>query len=201
MIFARHGESTANLSNTFANRGEGFPLTQAGIRQAEDLGGRCVDLRVSRLLTSPLLRARETAYIVATILGVRTEVRPELTEFDVGAWEGTSDREGWAEYARVTSAWAAGETEARTRGGESLAEVMTRFEPLGKELIEMAECGERVLCIGHGGTYRAALPGFFANVTHEFAAAQAFPHSAWILGEARDGAAFCTEWCGVRPPC
>jgi broad specificity phosphatase PhoE len=35
VLFARHGESTANLSRTFANRDDDrWPLTAAGIEQA-----------------------------------------------------------------------------------------------------------------------------------------------------------------------
>src|SRR6186997_264417 len=50
VIFARHGESTANLSHTFANRDESHPLTALGRTQADDLARRLESVGVTRLV-------------------------------------------------------------------------------------------------------------------------------------------------------
>ncbi|MEO8539086.1 MAG: hypothetical protein ABI577_05040 [bacterium] len=59
--------------------------------------------------------------------------------------------------------------------------------------------GESVLCIEHGGTYRAALPEFLANVTREFAAALEFPNTGVVVAEARGPEFVCVDWCGGVP--
>jgi probable phosphoglycerate mutase len=184
--FARHGESTANLSRTFANRDGHFPLTPAGRSQAEALAARAAPLGITRLFASPLTRANETAAIVAERLGLVAEGREELREFDVGKWEGTAGDGGWAD--------------CRISDGESCREVIERFRPFAGHLVDLARAGERVLCIGHGGLYRAALPSFFANVNHQFAFAQPFPNTGLVIGELVDGLPMCVEWCGVAPP-
>lgn len=199
LVFARHGESTANLTRTFANRTDRFPLTSAGLAQAKVLAGRCGPLGFDRLFTSPLLRARQTANEVAAATGLSPEVREGLREFDVGVWEGSASEDGWAEYARVTADWAAGHSSAAMPQGESLDDIRARFSSFADELVALATEGQQVLCIGHGGLYRAALPGFLVNVTHAFAHSVDFPTTATVTAEVRTEALVCTAWCG-RPP-
>ena len=197
LIFVRHGESTANLSRTFANRGEGWPLTVAGRAQAHALAARLTSEGVTRLLSSPLERARQTAEILAELFRLPVEVREELREFDVGRWEGTSADEGWAEYESVTAGWLRGESDLAVGGGESLAATIARFAPLAHELRKPGR-DKTILCIGHGGLYRAVLPGFFANLSYEVASGLEFPNGGMVVGEVRNGIALCHEWCGIR---
>lgn len=199
LYFARHGESTANLSRTFANRTESFALTPLGREQAEALAARAATLGITRLFASPLVRAGETAAIVGECLGIEPETTEALREFDVGRWEGTADDRGWAEYASITARWAAGDHDCRISDGESCLDVIGRFRPFGVQLARLPAAGERVLCIGHGGTYRAALPAFFANVSHEFAFAQPFPNTGLVVGQIVAGRPECIEWCGEPP--
>lgn len=74
-LLLRHGESVHN-----ADRG-GEPsahsdrdqLTEKGVEQAHAAGGGLCDLGVTRLLTSPLRRARETAQAIGDALGLEAE--------------------------------------------------------------------------------------------------------------------------------
>lgn len=193
IIFARHGESTANLSRTFANRDEAHSLTPVGVAQAERLAGELAGRSVRRLFTSPITRALETADIVARRLNIVPQATEALREFDVGRWEGASDEEGWAEYQRVHGAWLAGDEEAAVGGGESLADIRLRTQQFFDELVRLEGT---TVCISHGGLYRTALPGRLANVTKEFAFTRDFPNVAWVEAEAHDGRLWCVEWCG-----
>jgi probable phosphoglycerate mutase len=199
LYFARHGESTANLTRTFANRTSGFPLTALGREQADALADAFSSLGITRLFASPLTRAAETAAVVSGRLGLAAVTSEALREFDVGHWEGSADQGGWTEYASVVQRWAAGDRACRISTGESCDDIAVRFGPFGNSLLKLALAGENVLCIGHGGTYRAALPTLLANVTHAFAAAQPFPNTAWVAAEVRYQGLWCTDWCGARP--
>jgi len=89
VLFARHGESTANLDRIFANRdGSTGNLTEAGIAHAHALAERLRDRGVTEVRTSPLPRAEQTATIVATALAVPIGIEPALREYDVGDYEG-----------------------------------------------------------------------------------------------------------------
>jgi broad specificity phosphatase PhoE len=97
-LFLRHGESAHN-----ANTGEerlseelGDMLTERGRAQAVEAGAGLValDLGITRLFTSPMRRATETAEAVGDALGLEPEPIPIAYEFHRG--------EEWAEgFERV----------------------------------------------------------------------------------------------------
>jgi broad specificity phosphatase PhoE len=74
-LFLRHGESVHNA----ARSGEPAPgsdsdrLTEKGVEQAHAAGAALREHGVTRLLSSPLRRARETAQAVGDALGLKTE--------------------------------------------------------------------------------------------------------------------------------
>jgi len=74
-LLLRHGESVHNA----ARSGEPAPhsdsdrLTEKGVEQAHAAGAGLRDLGVTRLLSSPLRRARETARAVGNALGLEAE--------------------------------------------------------------------------------------------------------------------------------
>lgn len=74
-LFLRHGESVHNA----ARSGEPAPhsdsdrLTEKGVEQAHAAGAALRDHGVTRLLSSPLRRARETAQAVGDALGLDPE--------------------------------------------------------------------------------------------------------------------------------
>ncbi|MET9019083.1 histidine phosphatase family protein [Actinopolymorpha sp. NPDC004070] len=168
LIFARHGESHANLLQVFANREPSHPLTDRGHEQAvalaQRLGGRAT---VGRICTSPLLRAVQTAHVLGDELGAPVAVSDALREFDVGSYEGGGDPAHWREYDEVLEAWLVrDEGTRRVGGGENLHEIRARFRSLVDEVAGQA--GTTVL-VGHGGLYRCALPAVLANVTPRWA--------------------------------
>lgn len=85
VVLVRHGETewSAALKHTGTTD---VPLTAAGREQAQRLGGALAGREFSRVLTSPLTRARDTC--AAAGLGERAEVREDLREWDYGDYEG-----------------------------------------------------------------------------------------------------------------
>jgi broad specificity phosphatase PhoE len=74
-LLLRHGESVHNAARSGepAAHSEGDRLTEKGIEQAHAAGAGLAGRGVTRLLTSPLRRARETAAAVAAPLGLEPE--------------------------------------------------------------------------------------------------------------------------------
>lgn len=74
-LLLRHGESVHNAARSGepAPHSEGDRLTEKGIEQAHAAGAGLWDLGVTRLLSSPLRRARETAQAVGEALGLEAE--------------------------------------------------------------------------------------------------------------------------------
>lgn len=167
IYFARHGESEANLLRVFSNRGLGHPLTETGVAQAEALASSLAGVSFARVYASPLLRARQTADIVARQLSAGSVIVAEaLREYDVGVLEGRADDLAWCEYFQVADRWRdARNRDERIDGGESYAEIQARFHRFALGLVgEGAMDGANpsrdgnLLCVTHGGLLRVGLP-------------------------------------------
>lgn len=93
IYFIRHGESEANLKHVFAGQKDDSPLTEKGRAQAKAEGVKIKEMgiKINRIISSPLVRAYDTAKIVAEIVGYTNEISvdPRITEYDMGVLTGT----------------------------------------------------------------------------------------------------------------
>ena len=196
MLFVRHGESEANVLNVFSNRGLKYGLTEKGRAQAVSLAKKLEGFSVARIFSSPLLRAVQTAEILADRLGVSYEAVDALREYDCGVLEGRSDAAGWAEYERVLEEWIYHQSwESRIEGGESFIEIKDRFVPFIEHLLEeYGDSSQYLVLIGHGGLYRCMLPLVLENVDIEFAMQHSLSNTGYVKAEMKDGKLFCVEW-------
>jgi broad specificity phosphatase PhoE len=87
IVFARHGQTAPNRDGLVLGRADP-ELTDEGHRQAGLLAAALAAEPVARILTSPLLRARQTAEAVGAACGVPVAVDERLVEIDWGTWEG-----------------------------------------------------------------------------------------------------------------
>lgn len=80
ILWVRHGQSTWNVLDRMQGHELSPPLTDLGREQASAAAEALVDRGVVRLLSSPAVRALETARILADRLGLEVEVEPLLLE-------------------------------------------------------------------------------------------------------------------------
>ncbi len=92
IYFIRHGQSEANLKHFFAGQRDDCALTEKGKDQAQSEAKRILELglRFDKIISSPLIRARDTANIVVKGIGYRDEiiVDPRISEYDMGRFTG-----------------------------------------------------------------------------------------------------------------
>ncbi|CAM3018569.1 histidine phosphatase family protein [Saccharomonospora xinjiangensis] len=124
VILLRHGRSTANGAGILAGRASGVGLDDTGRAQAEALVPRLADVPLAEVLTSPLLRCRQTLapLLKARELAPRTEAR--LSEVDYGEWTGAK----LADLARLPL-WKVVQAQPSAAvfpGGEGLAQMQAR---------------------------------------------------------------------------
>ena len=154
ILLARHGETTSNKERRFQGRLD-VPLNDLGREQARELAERARGEGLAAIYSSPLVRARETADIVAAALGgLEVRVDDRFKEVDVGDWQGRlkpdleeQEPDAWAAFL------AAGE-DFRFPGGESLGEQQERVIAGLVDVTQRGDLPALVVC--HRGVIRAA---------------------------------------------
>lgn len=97
ITLVRHGETEWSASGKHTGRSD-IPLTAKGEDAARRLGERLRDKRFAAIWSSPSLRARRTAELA----GFDAVTKPDLAEWDYGAYEGLKTKEilierpGWS---------------------------------------------------------------------------------------------------------
>ncbi|ANS73807.1 phosphoglycerate kinase [Paenibacillus yonginensis] len=137
----RHGSTLWNK----AGRVQGLtdnPLDEDGRREAKLLGQWLSSQQWDRIYASDLIRARETAEIIAGELGIKDiQVDPRLREMNAGQIEGTTEEERRSKWGLEWNKLELG-LEAPDQGMERGSAVITE--------IADKHAGERILIVSHG---------------------------------------------------
>jgi broad specificity phosphatase PhoE len=93
-VFLRHGESVGNAESRWQGQSD-YELTEKGRAQARLLAQRwkLEGMKFASIISSPLMRAKETAEIIASALDLSVEFNPILLERNVGEMEGLTAEE------------------------------------------------------------------------------------------------------------
>jgi broad specificity phosphatase PhoE len=145
LVLVRHGRTAANAERRLQGRLD-LPLDDVGLAQVAGLAGWLG--RPDRVISSPLLRARQTA----DTFGVPYDVDDRWTELDYGALDGMPvadvGEDVWARW-RVDPLYQAG-------GGESMATMNERVIPAAEELL--ADAAEQMIVVTtHVSPIKAAM--------------------------------------------
>ena len=200
LLFARHGESQANVDRVIANRDSVHPLTATGRAQARALAEAVRSEGVARVISSPIQRAMETSALVGEALGVPVEVSAALREPDCGIYEGRSDDAAWLAHEEIQRAWLEdGRVDACLDGGESLVDLRARFIPFIARLVATdGDRGTTVLLVGHGSLYRCLLPEVMVGFDPGLARRRYLDHAQYMI--AAPGPDGRLTWLGISPP-
>ena len=148
IFFLRHGESVGNFERRWQGQAD-FPLTDTGCEQAQALGERWLAEGQSfdYVLSSPQKRAKQTADIIAGILGLSVETDSIWMERNIGGAAGLTGEEvnrrfptrnNITPFAPIVGDDGEGNWELYLRAGRALHTLLNR-EP------------GRYLVVSHGG--------------------------------------------------
>jgi probable phosphoglycerate mutase len=125
LLLMRHGETEWNRAGRLQGR-EDSPLTARGLAQADALAAAAATLGVTRVLSSPLGRARVTAARVAAAAGVAPAFRDGLAEMSFGECAGLTLDQVRERYPDLLEVRERDRWGHRWPGGEGYAEVLAR---------------------------------------------------------------------------
>ncbi len=153
LTLVRHGESDWNDQSVIQGQNDTARLTALGRHQARAVAASLRGSSFGRVISSDLVRAKETAAIIAEKLGLELEVEPLLRERCFGVFEGgpssdlTSENTGIEHEVLVNP-------EARPAQGESFRDVVVRANRF-LQLVDERWPNEPLLVVTHGGMIRA----------------------------------------------
>lgn len=143
--FVRHGRTAANATGRLQGRLD-LPIDDVGQQQAAALIAALP--RVDRVISSPSLRARQTA----AVFGVDAELDERWMELDYGEFEGAVMAELPADlFGRWMS-----DSDFAPAGGESLRALAVRVHAACEELLPAAR-GQHIVVVSHATPIKAAM--------------------------------------------
>lgn len=149
LVLLRHGETALTPQKRFSGSGGSDPeLSETGLLQAQRVAAALAARgTVQDVVSSPLVRCRQTAGAVADRLGLEVRIDEGLRETDFGAWEGLTFGEVRERYPAELDAWLAS-PEVAPPGGESFEAVAGRVGRARDDLLARYP-GRTVLAVTH----------------------------------------------------
>jgi len=188
LFLVRHGETDWNAAGRWQGQTD-VPLNARGREQAREVAGRLRAGGIAAIASSDLLRARATAEIVASELGLEvSHLDAALRERRFGCFEGLTREEV---AARFPEAWARylADPGPAPPGGESRDELIGRLLPAVASAV--ARLPGPLLVVMHGGAMRALLAEHVGEMPRPSSA-------AWPLHGIQNGHVFRVTLAGGR---
>jgi broad specificity phosphatase PhoE len=151
LILVRHGVTAHTVEKRFsgglASANPGLSSDgRAQVRAAAEWLSPLAE-RIDAVVASPVRRARESAEILAAVLGREVEIEPGFAEMEFGHWDGLTFGEVAERHGAELDAWL-GALEVAPRGGESFAAVEERVLA-GLQRVLDAHAGRTVVVVSH----------------------------------------------------
>ncbi len=146
----RHGEGEHNVANIISSKkDDNFHLTEKGREQVKASAEMLKDKGITKIISSPFIRTKETAEIVRETLGLGTEhvvIDDRLSEHNLGILSGKSVDEYYKLIHSDDDAY-----EITIEGGENIRDVRKRVGEMLYE-VEKKFTNEKILFVAHEHT-------------------------------------------------
>lgn len=153
VYLVRHGRTALNADG--ALRGRLDPdLDEVGHSEVHALAEAFREVPISRIFSSPLLRARRTAEAIATMTGLDVEIADAWTDRDYGPWSGHSAEEVRARFGSIDAA----------PGVEERAHFEARVLEAARQLAASAAPGSVTVVVSHDAVLRTVLARLVADL-------------------------------------
>ncbi len=187
IVLWRHGQTNWNIENRFQGHSD-IPLNDVGLQQAERAAPLLLALRPSKIVSSDLIRAQQTAAALAKISTLDVAIDSGLRETNGGNWEGKTGAENRAEdYDRFVN-WLDGDDQPAGQTGERRSEIAARA--VNAINAALHEDVSTLIVVTHGGTARCILGKMLDMPMNQWSAIGGLSNACWSIlesGHHRDG--------------
>jgi len=149
----RHGETTGDIEGRYGGNYDDH-LTEKGKQQAEALAKKILDAQIEIIYHSPLLRAKETATILAEQLSIETKEENELRERNAyGVLSGLTKQEAQKKHPEDYAELQRDKLHHNVSKSESYTDLEKRMRKIFTKLC-MKNSHKHIAIISHGGMIR-----------------------------------------------
>ena len=154
IFLIRHGESKANAQGVHAGQRVDSPLSKKGKEQAGKVRDKLRNEKIDAIYSSDLLRALQTAKIIAKAHKLEVKTDKRLREYDMGDFSDVGDKwEKFQKYKEEESKKRKIKTiEVAPPNGESENAHYLRVEDFLKKVINKIDKSKNIIIVAHGGT-------------------------------------------------
>lgn len=147
LFLLRHGRTAWNAGEVFRGR-EDIPLDPVGETEARLLAERLRGERLEVIFSSPLRRAKQTAFFISEQTGAPVVEAEELIDLDYGQWQGSTLQEVRDCFPELYELWLKFPHEVVFPSGEGLKDVLGRVGPFVQAVLERFD-GKTVAFVTH----------------------------------------------------
>jgi probable phosphoglycerate mutase len=180
VVLWRHGQTDWNLANRFQGHSD-IPLNQTGIDQARKAAPLLFGLRPSKIISSDLIRAKQTAQELANISRLPIHIDPGLRETNGGKWEGRTGAENRADDYEKFVNWLDGNDEPAGDFGERRSEIALRAVTAIESALNNKI--ETLVVVTHGGTARIIIGKMLGLPMTQWASIGGLSNASWSILE------------------
>ncbi len=148
LYFVRHGQADSNVGQRFGGWSPA-PLTELGQRQAHAAGAALRARAPTAIVSSDIVRARQTAEAIATATALPIELHHGLRERSVGIFDGMSFADAQAQHPEEWARLIARDQAEAPGRGETVDTVFARVGAAIDEILA-THAGGRVVVVTHG---------------------------------------------------
>jgi broad specificity phosphatase PhoE len=156
LYLIRHGETEWNKMQRSQGCSNDIPLSEDGRMQAAAVAQRLKNEKIDMFFSSNLIRANETARIIAKLHNKNVDIFNEFRELNMGCWEGLCFEDIKNKYSETLKIWRESPHLAKIPMAETILELRERS--MGK-LIEILNAypDKNILIVSHGITIKTII--------------------------------------------
>ena len=159
LYVVRHGQTSYNLEGRLPGQLPGVELTEEGRRQAYRAAVALSQSPISGVVSSPLVRARDTADIIARGWALTVRLDERLMDTDVGSWAGQKIDDlrahdpAWPQFVQNPA--------TPPPGVESVQSVLARTVAAVEDIRRDATLGQHIVVVAHADVVKLIVAHYF----------------------------------------
>ena len=179
VLLWRHGQTDWNTANRFQGHSD-IPLNAVGQYQAKHAASILVGMQPTKIISSDLSRARDTAQALGDLTNLKVEIDIDLRETNGGLWEGKTGAENRAEDLQNFVRWIDGEDNPAGTTGEKRSDVANRAVSAIKRALGDLD-NQLLVVTTHGGTARCVLGSLLNLPMANWGAVGGLSNASWSI--------------------